>query len=222
MAQIDSGLGWSVDESYYISDVGIIVETAGGTTTKATAGGCIAVAYKTIYNNYGLALISTEVANVGMTVTGDCAAYPAVGNAPDSAEIGGKIWYLRATDSVAGRSSLDYLSDFQYMDSYIVGSGTIAQEIQAILTAANMTYDVSIVTDNYVHEYVEGVFIENNKRMVTPSILGAPLFSSSVSYAVNDYVIKDGNLYKCTTAHTGDWNAGDFTQTNLLSIVSGT
>jgi hypothetical protein len=165
MSTIDSGLGWSVDESYYISDAGALIETAGGTTIKATAGGCIAVAYKSIYNNYGLALISTEAANVGMTVTGDCAAYPTVGNTPDSAEIGGKTWYLRATDSVAGRSSLDYLSDYQYMDTYIVGSGTIVQEIQAILTAANVVYDKRVVTDNYVKDYIEGVVKGNNERL---------------------------------------------------------
>lgn len=222
MAQIDSGLGWSCDEDYYISSAGTIIETAGGTTNKTTAGGCIAVAYKTIYENYGLALISTKATNVGMTVTGDCAAYPAVGNTPDSAEIGGKTWYLRATDSVAGRNSLDYLSDYQYMDTYIVDGVTIAQEIQAILTAANVVYDSSVITDRYVKGYVEGVIRENNKRIATPSVIGAPLFSASASYAINDYVIKDGNLYKCTTAHTGDWNAGDFTQTNLLSIISGT
>lgn len=165
MAQIDSGLGWSCDEDYYVSSAGTLIETAGGTTAKATAGGCIAVAYKTIYNNYGLALISTKAANVGMTVTGDCAAYPAVGNDPDSADIGGITWYLRATDSVAGRSSLDYLSDYQYMGNYIVGSGTIAQEIQAILTAANVVYDSSVITDRYVKGYVEGVVKGNNERL---------------------------------------------------------
>jgi len=39
----------------------------------------------------------------------------------------------------------------------------------------------------------------------------APLFSTSGSYAVGAYVIYDGVLYRCTTAHTGDWDASHFT-----------
>ena len=43
----------------------------------------------------------------------------------------------------------------------------------------------------------------------------APTFSSSTSYAVGTYVTYEGKLYKCTTAHSGDWNANDFTETSV-------
>lgn len=46
----------------------------------------------------------------------------------------------------------------------------------------------------------------------------ASTFSSSQSYAVGEYVIYDGNFYKCTAAHTaGAWNSDHFTQTDLSS-----
>ena len=41
----------------------------------------------------------------------------------------------------------------------------------------------------------------------------APEFSKSVSYAVGDYVLREGHLYKFTSAHSvGNWSASDVTQ----------
>lgn len=45
-------------------------------------------------------------------------------------------------------------------------------------------------------------------------------FDSTASYAVNDYVMHNGVFYKCTTAHTGAWDANDFTAT-LISDEFG-
>jgi hypothetical protein len=42
-------------------------------------------------------------------------------------------------------------------------------------------------------------------------------FSTSTSYAIGDYCIYDGVLYKCTTAHTGTWNVNDFTATTIAN-----
>ena len=40
----------------------------------------------------------------------------------------------------------------------------------------------------------------------------APAFSDSTAYAVGKYVSYEGNIYKCTSAHSaGAWAAGDFT-----------
>ena len=47
-----------------------------------------------------------------------------------------------------------------------------------------------------------------------------PAFSTSTAYAVGDYVNYNGNVYKCTTAHSaGAWVAGDFTQTNVKGMI---
>ena len=45
----------------------------------------------------------------------------------------------------------------------------------------------------------------------------APEFSSSASYAVGDYVTYDGGLYRCTTAHSGAWDASHFVLTDVDS-----
>lgn len=53
-------------------------------------------------------------------------------------------------------------------------------------------------------------------------------FDATATYAVGDFAIADGVLYKCTTAHTGEWDANDFTATTVsdeivaaLSAISG-
>ena len=45
-------------------------------------------------------------------------------------------------------------------------------------------------------------------QAVEPS-LGAE-FDATATYAVNDFVMKAGVLYRCTNAHTGAWDAADF------------
>ena len=47
----------------------------------------------------------------------------------------------------------------------------------------------------------------------------APAFDDGTSYAVGDYCIKGGNLYRCTTAHHGAWDGSDFTFTTMGADV---
>ena len=44
----------------------------------------------------------------------------------------------------------------------------------------------------------------------------ADYFDATESYAVGDYVVYEGVLYKCTTAHTGAWDASDFDATQVM------
>ena len=41
-------------------------------------------------------------------------------------------------------------------------------------------------------------------------------FDPTEPYAVGAYVVYEGTLYKCTTAHTGDWDASDFDDTQVM------
>ncbi len=52
------------------------------------------------------------------------------------------------------------------------------------------------------------------KRNLTP-LSTAPKFSGTTSYAVGEYCFYDGTLYRCTTAHTGVWNASHFTAVTI-------
>lgn len=45
-------------------------------------------------------------------------------------------------------------------------------------------------------------------------------FSSANSYAVGDLVTYQGKLYKCTTAHSGNWNSSNFTATTVDAEMS--
>lgn len=53
---------------------------------------------------------------------------------------------------------------------------------------------------------------ESLSEKADSSIIAAA-FSSTASYAVDDYVIYNGVFYKCTTAHTGAWDASHFAST---------
>lgn len=49
----------------------------------------------------------------------------------------------------------------------------------------------------------------------------APAFSTATAYAVGQYVSYEGNIYKCTSAHSaGAWVAGDFTLVAVGSELS--
>lgn len=45
-------------------------------------------------------------------------------------------------------------------------------------------------------------------------------FSTSTSYAVGDYCLYNGSLYRCTTAHSGAWNASHFTEVSVCSELT--
>lgn len=77
----------------------------------------------------------------------------------------------------------------------------------------------SVPSIDYLHDYTEDVFKENNKRIANPTVIGAELFDTATTYAVGDYVIKDGELYKCKVAHTGVWAAADFDSTDIMNEV---
>ena len=45
-------------------------------------------------------------------------------------------------------------------------------------------------------------------------------FSAVVSYSVGDLAIYQGDLYKCTTAHEGAWDADDFTAVTVDDLMT--
>jgi len=77
----------------------------------------------------------------------------------------------------------------------------------------------SVPSIDYLHDYTEDIFKENNKRIANPTVIGASLFDITATYAVGDYVIKDGGLYKCKVSHTGAWVAADFDSTDIMNEV---
>ena len=84
----------------------------------------------------------------------------------------------------------------------------------------------SINTNNVYFESSPENLIKMKDEYVASNI--APLFSTTSTYDVGDYVIRyDGNgyrLYKCTTAVTvaGNWNASSWVQKTVEEMVSST
>lgn len=61
--------------------------------------------------------------------------------------------------------------------------------------------------------------LERKIKAVQDMITGE--FDESEDYAVGDVVVYDGDLYKCTTAHTvGEWNVDDFTATTVAELIA--
>ena len=48
----------------------------------------------------------------------------------------------------------------------------------------------------------------------------APMFNPEVSYAVDKMVVYENVLYRCTHAHTGEWDADDFATCTLDEMIS--
>ena len=48
----------------------------------------------------------------------------------------------------------------------------------------------------------------------------AAAFSTSASYAVGDYCDYQGQIYRCTTAHSGAWNAAHFTAVYIADEIA--
>lgn len=48
----------------------------------------------------------------------------------------------------------------------------------------------------------------------------APLFDESVGYPVDSLVFYENVLYRCTTAHQGPWNIGDFATATIQDILA--
>lgn len=70
----------------------------------------------------------------------------------------------------------------------------------------------------YKYDLASTRWVHQNLGFVEQGIVALP-FSTTTAYAVNDRCYKDGSLYKCTTAHTGEWDVSDFTTVTLDDVI---
>jgi glycerophosphoryl diester phosphodiesterase len=73
----------------------------------------------------------------------------------------------------------------------------------------NINPDVTVALDKTLS--VEGAAAD---AKAVGSVI-APQFSTSTTYAIGDYCIHEGTLYRFTSAHTGAWSASDVEATNV-------
>ena len=72
-----------------------------------------------------------------------------------------------------------------------------------------------------VAEALEGGSTPIQTRLTNIDGSIAPIFDATETYAIDDCVMYQDKLYKCTTAHTGAWDATHFTPTTAVSEGSG-
>ena len=116
--------------------------------------------------------------------------------------------------------------EFQYYRS--VGTKSASQQgdqvfVYKLNKQSSGAYTWSFLVRPTFTEVVSGngvttEYSNSQLKLDTPAI--APSFSTSTSYAVNDFVFYNGNLYKCTTAHSGAWDASHFIQTTIGAELS--
>lgn len=167
MAQVDSGLGWSCNETYYIHDKGTLIADYNryGTDKKSYKyldGGAVVVGvYSRNVNKYNVRVISTidgyaKFYNPESYTDMYCDLW-------GSYLVNGLVWYMYDLHaSTADRDNIPFpiafdVNDFDNNPQVIV---------EHILGLANVRLNVNKVpTLNYVHEYVEGVVKQNNELL---------------------------------------------------------
>ena len=81
-------------------------------------------------------------------------------------------------------------------------------------------------TNNEVEYYNGGagfhIRLINGKALYAATLEDiAQNFSNQTSYTVGQLVVYEGKLYRCTTAHTGAWNASHFTEATVEDALAG-
>ena len=74
---------------------------------------------------------------------------------------------------------------------------------------------------NHVTITGDKTFTEYGLEWIEPSVV-ADIFDSTVQLAVDDYIMYENKLYKCTNEHLGEWDVSDFELVTIMSeIISG-
>lgn len=122
----------------------------------------------------------------------------------------------RLTDAREPLSHEHTVSDITDFPSYGTESGTICEGDDSRLSDDRFPSNNS----SLLHTSGNEGYISGTKYFINGNItVGVREFSTDFNYYVGDYVIYQGNLYRCTTAHYKTaWNSGHFTScTNTIA-----
>ena len=162
MAKIDSGLGWKVDEDYYIYEADTLIDEDDYGRKKYDGAAIIAVVFEG-ENTQGRPVMISTVENNCLN-TQAMTAY--------SSTVGGVTWYgtrqntlLRENEIIVGAevTVAEGINPYYFPDD----ADTRAAIISAIITQAGVEYTPKVTTTDYVKGYVEGVEAETARRVKT-------------------------------------------------------
>ena len=157
MAKIDSGLGWKVDEDFYIYEADTLIDEDDYGRKKYDGSAIIAIVFEG-ENTQGRPVMISTVENNCLN-TQAMTAY--------SSDIGGVTWYgtrqntlLRENEIIVGAkvTVAEGINPYYFPDD----AETRAAIISAIITQAGVEYTPKVPTTDYVKDYVEGVVKGNN------------------------------------------------------------
>ena len=154
MAQIDSGLGWSCDEEFYVSDTitECGIDRYGRNYFKTSEGGAVIGAID-ITVSQTFAILSTDPSYVELSEPYE----------RTSTDIDGVIWYI--TIPMYG-NNYDRATDFPYFTmtpftaTFTENDATRNAAVRTMLTAANVQFTTptkDVPSVEHMHHYVEGV-----------------------------------------------------------------
>ena len=219
MATIDSGLGWTCNSEYYCDDTTTAVVKHGYSVAhKTAAGGAIAVNVL-LSNGYWSCAVLSTVQSYAQTDNSDKSNVHTAYNG--SITFDGLTWYMYIQGSGNSSAQTSFPKVRVNNSETIAEPGYMPLTIQTILEAAsvqNTATTFKIPSTNYVKSFVEGVEAETATRVNALYNMIAPTFNTATSYVIDDIVIYSDKLYKCTTAHSGAWSSGDFTETTIAQL----
>lgn len=231
MSTIDSGLGWSCDSDYYVSDANTLV--GWGTQYdsqyyKTAAGGALAAKIRFNDGFNSAVLMSTVEVYSKMTVspTATATTYPY--------ERDGVTWYVTvppyAVRDDGSPSDYPWICYDDPLDGNAGFAAQIGDIVEAMISEANVQYTVDrIPTTNWVKTFVEGVDAETATRVNALDTAKQPkTMSAAVSVGgVSQSTVEDAIGAMATKISKIDFdihrNLGtEITAAQKLAIANGT
>ena len=126
-------------------------------------------------------------------------------------------------DDASAVVGMAYLGEVTCSDLPFSGNAEITIEIMKGTTSSSKVIVATLTSGNvapYYWQYTywnSGSSISSWKTFISADN-NIPEFSSSISYVAGDLVTYRGIFYRCSTAHSGSWNASDFIQVNLKDL----
>ena len=115
---------------------------------------------------------------------------------PDHVTANGPQWIKDFLDSVTADATMTDVEKAAYAKAKIIGKQVSDTSVSP--NGSTVYQDPLVVADVAWYKGLDET--------------QTPAFDSTATYAVDDVVRYGGRLYKCSTAHTGEWDAGDFAE----------
>lgn len=115
---------------------------------------------------------------------------------------------------------------FKYCNELVNARGGAIGEMWCMYDGGNIGVNkISVKRGDFVSWGANGWKLEPNMKLLTSldsfdMTQLAPEFDATKTYQPNDVVVYNNELYVCTATHTGEWDASDFTSTDMTTAMA--